>query len=65
MQRPADFIDSKGANVVADATGRSLGAIRVWKHRDRFPRKAWLELHNAFPELTLEVLQRLEGERAA
>lgn len=58
------FIEHKGAQAVADATGRSLGAIRVWKHRNRFPREAWLELSQAFPELTLNELKRLEVKAA-
>lgn len=62
------FIETKGAATVAEVTGRTLGAVRVWKHRNRFPREAWLELSQAFPELTLDVLQRIEPaktERAA
>lgn len=62
------FIDATGAEAVANATGRTVGAVRVWKHRDRFPREAWLELSQAFPELTLEVLKDIEpakSERAA
>lgn len=61
----SDFIGKKGVQAVAAATGRSLGAIRVWKHRDRFPREAWLELSEAFPELTLDELKRLEAQRAS
>ena len=62
------FIETKGAATVATVTGRTVGAVRVWKTRNRFPREAWLELSQAFPELTLDVLQRIEPaktERAA
>jgi hypothetical protein len=68
VKSASTFIESKGAATVADATGRTVGAVRVWKHRDRFPREAWLELSQAFPELTLEVLKEIEPaktERAA
>lgn len=54
------FIETAGAAEIATATNRTLGAVRVWKHRKRFPREAWLELSQAFPELTLEVLRKLE-----
>lgn len=61
MFTPDQFIEDKGAQKVADATGRSVAAVRVWKHRKRFPRDAWLHLNKAFPELTLDVLQKLEA----
>lgn len=62
---PAKFIEARGVAAVAAATGRTDGAVRVWKHRNRFPREAWLELNAAYPELTLEVLRELDAERAA
>ena len=37
--------------------------MRVWKSRNRFPRAAWLELAQAFPELDLETLRKLAAER--
>jgi hypothetical protein len=60
-----DFIAAKGVSAIKNATGRSEGAIRVWKTRNRFPREAWLELSQAFPELTLDVLKDLEAEAPA
>lgn len=60
-----DFIEAKGALVVANATGRDIGAVRVWKTRNRFPRAAWLELAQAFPELDLETLRKLDAEAPA
>jgi len=68
VKSASTFIEAKGAAAVADATGRTVGAVRVWKHRNRFPREAWLELSQAFPELTLEALKEIEpakAERAA
>lgn len=62
VQSARDFIDQKGAQVVAQATGRDIGAVRVWKTRNRFPRAAWLELSQAYPELTLDILKRLDAE---
>lgn len=58
----SEFIEAKGAQVVADATGRAIGAVRVWKTRNRFPRAAWLELAQAFPELDLDTLRKLDAE---
>lgn len=60
-----DFIIAKGDDTVASATGREVGAVRVWKSRNRFPRSAWLELAQAFPELDLETLKRLEATAPA
>lgn len=62
---PIEAARSAEAEALAHPT---VGAVRVWKHRDRFPREAWLELSQAFPELTLEVLKGIEPaktERAA
>lgn len=62
IRSASQFIEHKGVQAVASATGRSAGAIRVWKHRNRFPREAWLELSQAFPELTLGELKRLAAK---
>jgi len=66
------FIGDKGVPAIRLATGRSEGAVRVWKHRNRFPREVWPELAAAFPdELSLDVLRLIEfapkprGERKA
>lgn len=58
------FIDAKGIAAVSEATGWSPGAVRVWKCRNRFPRSAWLELSQAYPELTLSVLRGLAPAKA-
>ncbi len=55
------FIGEKGVTAIRLATGRSEGAVRVWKHRNRFPRDVWPELATAFPEeLNLDVLRLIE-----
>jgi hypothetical protein len=61
----SDFIEAKGTQVVARATGRTPEAVRVWKTRNRFPRSAWLELAQAFPELTLDTLRELDSKAPA
>lgn len=65
VKSASTFIETKGAATVAAATGWNLGAVRVWKCRNRFPRSAWLELSQAFPELTLEVLKEIEPPKTA
>lgn len=65
MLTPSEFIEAKGVAEVADATNRTTGAVRVWKHRNKFPKEAWLELSTAFPELTLDVLRELDRQAAA
>lgn len=55
------FISDKGVTAIRLATGRTEAAVRVWKHRNRFPRNAWPELATTFPdELTLDVLRLIE-----
>lgn len=65
VKSAAQFIEAKGVTAVATATGRTVGAVRVWKHRDRIPREAWLEINKAFPEMTLDVLKRIETVKPA
>ncbi len=60
IQTPAQFIEAVGPESIARATGRTTGAIAVWKSRNRLPREAWLELSLTFSSLTLEELRRLE-----
>lgn len=55
------FIEDHGVAAVAEATGREIGAVRVWKTRNKFPRAAWLELNRAFPALTLDLLTKIEA----
>lgn len=59
----AQIIDDKGGPAsVAALTGRTPGAVRVWKHRNQIPREAWPEVLTAYPDLTLQKL--IASERA-
>lgn len=61
---PADIILEKGGStVVAAKVGRRPGAVRAWKHRNQFPREAWPEIIQAFPDMTLERLIEIEAAR--
>lgn len=58
---PADIIHAKGGPAAfAAAVGKEPGAVRLWKHRNRFPRNAWPEIISAYPDLTLDVLRKVE-----
>lgn len=60
----AALIDELGGRkAVADVTGKDVGAVDVWKHRNRIPRTSWPELQKAHPAVTLDRL--LETEAAA
>lgn len=60
----AHIIDSKGGPAsVAAVTGKTPGAVRVWKHRNLIPREAWPEVMTAFPDITLAKL--IATEKAA
>lgn len=62
LMRPRDIIKDKGgAAKVAVLVGRTAGAVRAWKFRDAFPREAWPEIMQAFPDLTLERLIAIEA----
>jgi len=61
MKTAAQIIDAKGGSATfAARVKRSPGAVSVWKHRNRFPRDAWPEIMQAFPDLTLRRLLQLE-----
>lgn len=60
LKSPTQFIEAAGVENVAAATGRTEAAVRVWKTRNVLPREAWLELSVAYPELTLDVLRKME-----
>jgi hypothetical protein len=61
----ADIIAAKGGpSVFADKIKRNPGVVRVWKHRNYFPREAWPEIITAFPDLPLEKLIRMEARHA-
>lgn len=59
---PSQIIDAKGGPAAfAACVSRTPGAVRVWKHRDSFPRDAWPEIMRAFPEVTLDLLMKMES----
>jgi hypothetical protein len=61
MLSAANIIEEKGGAIaVARTLSCKPGAVRVWKHRNRFPRTAWSALNAAYPELTLPVLEALD-----
>ena len=63
MLSAADIIARKGGpQAFAKKVRHSEGAVRVWKHRNKFPRTAWPDLQRAFPDLTLQRLLRIERE---
>lgn len=60
----AEIIAAKGgATAFAAKVNRRPGAVRAWKHRNYFPREAWPEIINAFPDLVLERLIEIERAR--
>lgn len=64
LKTPSQIIDDKGGPAkMAALVGKRPGAIRAWKHRDTFPREAWPEIMQAFPELTLDALIAIEASR--
>lgn len=46
---------------VARATGHKPGAVALWRHRNRLPRKAWPEIIEAFPGMTVKRLKEIEA----
>jgi hypothetical protein len=62
----AEIIEAKGGpTAFAGKVRRTAGAVRVWKHRNEFPRDAWPEILQAFPDITLDRLLALEGRTAS
>lgn len=62
---PSEIIDAKGGPALfAEKVNRTAGAVRVWKHRNHFPRDAWPEIIRAFPDIDLEKLISLEARLA-
>lgn len=61
----AKFIqDNGGPKAFAGKVGSSSGAVRVWKHRNQFPREVWPEILKAFPaKVTLDALMKLEARQ--
>jgi hypothetical protein len=64
VKSAAKVIEDKGGpKVFAEKVGKPAGTVRLWKHRDYFPRTAWPEINSAFPDLALDVLRAIEAER--
>ena len=62
----AQVIDAKGGPAAfAAKVNRRPGAVRAWKHRNYFPREAWPEIINAFPDLGLDSLIEIEAHQKA
>lgn len=62
MITASDFVDTHGGpKAVADATGKTPGAVSLWKNRNRIPRDAWPDLMKAFPDVSLDDLLALEA----
>lgn len=60
----AEIIEAHGGSIgFARKIGKTAGAVRVWKHRNRIPRTAWPDIIAAFPEISLEILMITERAR--
>jgi hypothetical protein len=58
---PIQFIDTRGGpTAVANATGHKVGAVNVWRHRNKIPRTAWPEVMLAFPDVSMPDLLEME-----
>jgi hypothetical protein len=58
---PLAFIDDRGGPTsVAKATGHKVGAVNLWRHRNKIPRTAWPEVMLAFPDLSMPDLLEME-----
>ncbi len=61
VDTPIQFIDARGGpTAVANATGHKVGAVNVWRHRNKIPRTAWPEVMTAFPDVTMADLLAME-----
>lgn len=57
----AGVIDTAGGpKVFAEAVGKNQITVRVWKHRNFFPRVAWPDIQAAYPDLTTDRLLEIE-----
>lgn len=57
----SDVIEAKGVAAFADALVMPRETVRQWKHRNILPRSKWPEIMDAFPDLTLARLRRMEA----
>ena len=61
VKTPSQIIEEKGgASVFAKAVGVEPGVVRLWKYRSTIPRRAWPDILEAFPDITLDVLRSSE-----
>lgn len=59
---PRQFIvDHGGAAAMARAMHVDPRTVRMWKVRNRIPRKVWPEIIATFPKVTLEQLRAVEA----
>lgn len=61
---PAQVIKDKGAATIAHALGVKAVNVRVWRHRNAFPRSVWPDLIAAFPDLDIDALRAMEAVAA-
>lgn len=62
MITAAQFVDGRGGpKAVATATGKTPGAVSLWKNRNKLPREAWPEILKAYPDVSLDDLLKIEG----
>lgn len=60
---PKEFIDAhKGAHAMARTMGMDPRTVRMWKVRNRIPRKAWPEIIDHYPDVTLDQLRAVEAQ---
>ncbi len=58
---PISFIDGRGGpTAVAVATGYNVGAVNLWRHRNKIPRSAWPEVLTAYSDVTIADLLEIE-----
>lgn len=56
------IVEAKGGDTAfAEAVGVSVGTVRTWKWRKKPAKAAWLQINTAFPDLGLDVLQKLDA----
>lgn len=69
-QDATDFIDSRGgpakiaeafSGLQPPAIHHNAGAVAVWRHRNKLPRKAWPEILEAYPDVTMAELKAIEA----
>ena len=63
---PSEIIADKGIKTIADKLGLVPNAVKQWKTRNNIPPKYWPQMSRAFPDLTVEKLEKVYlAKRAA